>query len=431
MYVVEHPLSPDGLSRVSRPTLSAFVNVGTGPIYGVWQQDGTLDGDWVVVSGTELYRVTPAGVDTLLGEIPGAELCQFAGNRDRVLIVRDGIAYRTDGATVDEIVMPDDRLVGSVACIDSSFILSELDAQRFYWILPGDDDPDALAFASAERKPDKIVSVNVISDEIWFVGSMGPEVWTPTGDLDDPYQRVSGRVYGDGCVSRDSVAASVYEGYPCLLWATDTGSVVMAQGSLRKVSDPSVEELLKTATNLRAWTFRRSRSDFYVLTADQFTVVLDIAKMQWSRWDSWNEVNWRAHLGAQSGTTLVAGDLTTNILWYLVEGVDDDGAPVIREVSGFVGNNAKPSPCSSLSARVNAGWTDSYTVEPILELRWSDDMGATFSNYVEIPLGLAGEYNKDITIRSLGLIRRPGRIFEFRMSDPVRFRLDYATINEA
>ncbi len=84
----------------------------------------------------------------------------------------------------------------------------------------------------------------------------------------------------------------------------------------------------------------------------------------------------------------------------------------------------------SLAVRVNAGWSPEYGFEPRLEFRWSDDQGATWSNYRSISLGDRGVYDKDTLVRSLGLIRRPGRNFEFRFSDLARFRLDYAAINE-
>ena len=87
-------------------------------------------------------------------------------------------------------------------------------------------------------------------------------------------------------------------------------------------------------------------------------------------------------------------------------------------------------PCYNVNLRVNSGWSPSYTEAPDVELRWSDDGGFTWSAYRRASFGFKGQYDKDITFRSLGNMNRPGREFEVRFSAPVSFRLDYATMNE-
>lgn len=439
MYLTDNPSSPDGVSRVSRPTLSSFITVGDGPIYGIFRQDSTLGGDWLVVSGDALFRVnSTTKVVTEIDSIPGAGYCDFAGTQDKVVIVRDGTAYYTDGVTLGIVLMPDDvppydgfaAPVGSVATINSYFLLSVKDTQRFYWILPGDADPDPLNFASAERLPDSIRSIDILMDEIWFIGSEGPEIWSTTSDPDNPFQRINGRVYNEGCVSRDTVVPCVANNLPALFWVTSTGSVVMGQGSVSKVSSESVEELLKTATNLRAYAFRQNRHDFYILTADEFTLAYDIGRGSWARWDSYGKANWLAHLGIMEGSKVYAGSSTDSSIWLLEEGVSDFGQPVIREVSGFVANPGKSIKCSIIAVKVNAGWSPSYGLKPNLSMRWSEDQGTTWSEYVDISLGDRGQYLTDTIFRSMGLITRPGRNFELRFTDLARFRIDYAVMNE-
>lgn len=438
MYLAENPASPDGLSRVSRPTLNFEVIVGTGPIYGIWQQDGCFAGDWLVVSGTTLYRVNRVTkVVTTIGEVGTVGYCQFAGTSDRAIIVRNGIAYSTDGVALTSIEFPDDipgapavPLIQSVAVINSYFIVTIKGTQRFYWIAPGEVNPDPLNFASAERLPDNIEAVAIVSDEIWFIGSQGPEVWAPTTDVDLPFQRINGRVYSDGTISRDSVVNAVSGSQPCLIWCTPEGSVVMAQGGVRRIANESVEEALKGAINPRAWVFRTNRHDFYVLTTNKFTYVYDITRGEWSRWDTYEQDVWYAHLGLQDRGVPYAGSSVDGKIYRLVEGTDDDGLSVVREVSGLVVNPGKPLQCSSVLAVVNSGWSASYDYEPRLELRWSDDFGATWSEYVYLGLGVKGQYWKSAIFRSLGLIPQGSRIFEFRFAEKARFRIDYANMNE-
>lgn len=439
MYIVENPSSPDGMTRVSRPTLTTKKIIGVGPIKAMFRQDGCLNGDWFVVSGSELYRVNRTTLShTKVGDLPGTGFCQFAGTSDRILVVRRDTLYSTDGASLTTVNLPDDipgyedttPSVKSVATINGYFLLTITNTQRFYWIAPGEVDPDPLSFASAERLPDNIEAVATSSDEIWFIGSQGPEVWSPATDIDLPFQRINGRVYSDGTAYRDTVVQTVFNNLPCLVWVTTEGSVVIAQGGVKRISTDSVEEGIRRSSDFRAWSFRVNRHDFYILTSNNFTYVLDLTRGDWVRWDTYDKEYWLAHLGFQIGTAVYAGSSESNIIYLLEEGTDDDGLSVVREISGIVHNNGKPVQCASVAIKVNAGWSDSYDYEPKVELRWSDDQGVTWSEYDYIGLGTKGQYNTDTIFRSMGLIDRPSRVFEFRFAEKARFRIDYASMNE-
>ena len=431
MYITENGYSPDQKARMTRPTMDLFKEISINPIYGIWYQNGTLSNDWFIVSGETLYRVNHDTFDlTELGQIPGTKPCLFAGTTDRIIIVRNSVAYSTDGVTVVPITMPDSRPVGSVSTIDGVFILGQEDAQRFYWIFPGEVNPDPLSFASAERTPDSVRSINVISDEIWFLGATGVEVWQTTGNVDAPYQRISGRVYSEGCVDPATACTSSFNGYPALLWVTEKRAVMLAQGNPTRISTKAVEDALKTSSNFRAWAFRWNQHDFYAVTTDEQTLVYDLKSQVWAKWDSFGFPFWRAHLGIQINENVYAADAQYGIVWQFNDGYSDNGEPIVREVSGFVLSQTTFQDCSSVNVRINAGWPPTYTNTPSLEMRWSDDYGFSWSNFFPQQMGQKGAYEYDVTYRSLGSFQRPGREFEFRFSDLAKFRIDYATMNE-
>lgn len=430
MYVVPNPNLPDGASRVSRPTLKLATTVGTGPIYQVWQQNNVLSGNIMVVSGTQLYKMTTGLIKTLIGSLPGTDIPQFAGLETRLWVIRNGLLYYTDGTTITNLAVPDFQLVQSIATINGYIVFSIKNSQKFYWIEPGAIVINALNFASAERIPDGIQSVQVVGDEVWFLGVSGPEVWAPTGDPDPPFLRVSGRVYKEGCFNQDCVLSTAVDGLPALLWVTDTKAVVRSQGAPQKISNESVEEILKTSDTISVWGFRYNRHDFMLINSPLFTLVYDITMNLWMKWDTYLLNYWLPQSGAQVNSTVYCGDVASSNIYTLEEGVDDNSLPVVREVSGFLGNFGKPIPCKEVVAYVNSGWSPSYTIEPMLELRWSDDLGSNWSDYVSSSLGQRGDYQRSVCFRSLGLIQDPGRIFEFRISDPVRFRIDYVMMNE-
>ena len=431
MYLVDSPFSPDGISRVSRPTLTNYLTVGSGPILGMFHQQGSLDSYTFIVSGNELYKSRSTEDATFVGLIPGTGYCKFAAGSDRLLILRDGACYSTDGTSVSSVTMPDKEDVGSIAYIDSFFFLSVKDSQKFYWIQPGQTFPDPLDFASAERFPDNIVSINIVADEIWIIGNSSIEVWVASNDPDAPFQRVSGRSYSYGAATNDTMVSMTYNGFPCLIWVTDKLTVAMAQGSPTRISNDSVDEILRSSSDFRAWGFEFNRHSFYILTCKDGTFAFDLAKQTWSRWSSYNEVYWRAHLGIQDDSTCFAGDSKTNQVWKLEDGESDGDDPIIRSVSGIVISPASYLPCTRVNVMMNAGWTGMYGPSAVLELRWSDDLGLTWTDYFPAKIGELGQYGTTVSYTGLGTIVRPGRMFQFRFSDKARFRLDYATMNEA
>jgi hypothetical protein len=431
MFVTDNRYSPDKLSRLSRPVLTLQKTVGNLPVYGFWYQEGSLDNNWLVVIGEELYKIDSSTfTETLIGNLPGTDYCTFAGTGDRVLIVRNSVAYSTDGNTVTTISMPDSRPVSCVATIDGYFILGQEGSQRYYWIAPGETNPDALSFASAERTPDAISAINILFDEVWFLGKSGTEVWQTTGDADAPYQRIAGRVYSDGCISPATACTTSFNGAPCLIWVTEKKAVMLAQGNPTKISTKSVEEELRGSSEFRAWTFRYNLHDFYVLTTDKATVVFDLTKQTWAKWDSYSFNTWRAHLGIQVDEYTYAGDSETGTIWKVEDGYSDAGQPVVREVSGFMLETGSGLDCASVNLRMNVGWPPTYTATPVIEMRFSDDYGFSWSNYIPANMGQKGKYEYDVTWRSLGKYSRPGREFEFRFSEEAKFRIDYATMNE-
>lgn len=429
-YAIANETTPNGLSWVSRPTLGEYATVGLGPISGIWRQDATFDGDILVISGEELYRIDSSGTPTLVGEIPGSGNPQFAGTSNRVIIVRDGVAYSTDGTVITQVVMPDDVLVGSVATINGYFILSVLNDQIYYWIAPGETDPDGLSFSSAERIPDFIVSVQILQDEVWFLGTAGPEVCQTTDDPDAPFIRITGRVYNEGCRNKDTVCPASFNNLPCLIWVTPTGSIVMAQGSVAKISRETEEELVRNSTNLRAWTFRHNKHDFYILSDPSFTLVYDLQTQRWFRWESYMQDYWFATIGTQNQSLAYCTGPEDNKIYILENGYSDVGVQVERRIAGIIQNPSKPYLCYNILVKANVGWSPEYDIEPTLELRWSDDGGTTWTNWVQKSLGNRGEYTTTTVFRSLGLIRESGRVIEYRFTDFARFRLDYSLINE-
>ena len=282
----------DQLARLQRPGLSPLGTIGTGPINAVWRQGGTFGGDYLVVSGAVLYRVTANGAASIIGAVPPGR-AQIVASDERAIVVIGDIAYSTDGATLTPVNMPKNESVTSVAFISGFFVLVVAQSQRYYWLAPGEVNPDGLSFAEAERSPDAIVTAMVVGDAVWFLGTESEEVWQLTGDINAPFQRVNGLVYKNGCVARDAAVEIDVQ----LIWVAADFQVMSGRGAPVALSTPGIVEHLRRANPLtfHAWAFKLDSHIFYVLTTEFDTFAVDLSTKVWSRFSTFQHETWRAH----------------------------------------------------------------------------------------------------------------------------------------
>lgn len=418
----------DGVSHVQRPGLSLFATVGDGPIRGVARQAGTFDGDFVVVSDEELYRVDDQGVETLVGDIPGSLRTTFAATSARAIIVSDTVAYSTNGSSVTPVVMPDGRPAGSVAQLNGYFIIPEYGSARFYWIEPGQVDPDGLSFATTESTPGDIVIVVRVGDELWFLKEEGAEVWVPTGDADLPFQRVPGRNYDKGCRNGDTAVRFDNT----LVWVGNDAVVYRAENSPIRISDNALEEQIRKSepSTLRAWQFAIDGHALYCLTTGEGTYVYDASSQQWSEFRSYERNYWRAHVGDEGETFTVCGDAESGALWRIDPEVsNDDGKPLERILTGGITVMIGPDRCDTLSLYVTTGTAPDPNNYPKVRIRWSDDL-QTYTDWEDVDIGRQGQYGRPVQLTRLGAMYYPGRLFEFSITDDVVATISAASYNE-
>lgn len=419
----------DGISHIQRPGLVRFSDIGDGPIRGVFRQAGTFSGDFLGLSGDELYRVDDAGASTLIGSVPGSLRASFAATAARAIVVSDGTAYSTNGTIITTVAMPDGRLVGSVAQLNGYFILPELGSARFYWTEPGQVDPDGLSFATTESTPGFIMKVERVGDELWFFKEEGIEVWVPTGDADLPFQRTPGRNFDKGCRNGDSVVRFDNS----VAWVGNDGLVYRADTSPIRMSDHSIEEQVRKSStdSLRAWSFAFDGHTLYCLTMTAGTFAYDASSQQWSEFQSYEREAWRAHVGDEGETFTVAGDDELGRLYRLdAEIANDDGDPLVRALGGGVTVAVSPTRCDTLSLYVTTGTTSDPNLFPKLRVRWSDDL-QTWGDWEDVSIGRQGQYGIPVQLTRLGAMFYPGRLFEFSITDDCRVSILSASYNEA
>jgi hypothetical protein len=200
-------------------------------------------------------------------------------------------------------------------------------------------------------------------------------------------------------------------------------AALVTSGSTIRVTDSSVLALVKGRTDnrkARAWTFSLDGHHFYVLRAgEDATLIYDLTTNQWSEWVSGSRpTTWRA----QSGTNWI-GMLNTYVFANsnVVAGDDTFGVQFSRTATTFIPKGMRET------ERLGAVYLTASVGNPqvtgaTITLRTSDDAGNTWQDHGTIT-ATEGEYSQEFVWRSLGLIKQPGKLFEF-VDNGASVRLD-------
>lgn len=410
MYLEEDKsgISPDKTLRVQRPGLTRIDNY-PGLIRGTHFRTST--GERLVVSGDSLYSgVSPRGA------ITGADAVAMVSTPFTSVIAAGGLAYLYN-TTVAPLALPGDApSAGYVQDVDqlNAYAIVLLPNGRFYWLVPGEMAIDPLNFATAESLPDKAVAVRRLGDEFWIFGTQNIEVWQPTGDLDAPFQRASGRNFERGCLARDTVRRFDNT----LVWVGDDYQVYRASSVPQVISDPGISERIRKATGpCSAWTFAMDGHSFYVLTVPGHGRYAFDASTQ-----AWSEFTWPAWVGYQESGEIIAGSAADGRLWRVdAEALTDDGAVFERTVTATIPILGKPPRNDSVSIGIGC------SADTTIRLRCKDGQDEYPSYYEDIEVRAPFDVG---TLYRLGQPDQPYRTIEISCIEPVRLRIAGMTANE-
>lgn len=430
----------NGLALVGRAGLETFATAGTGPIRGVYQKSGLFGGDALVLSAQTLYRVSDSAVVTAAtGSIPGTGRVSIAagpnsdGDSEARIANGDGV-YLFDGTTVAAEDFPDDAGVTGLDYIRGFWIAIRADTQQLYSRVPGDVAWDPITFTSAEYEPDQAVAVTHLGDTLLVFGETTVEPFALTGTAANPIEPFGGSAQDVGTRNRDTVVR-----FADAVFAVGDDCAVYKFTPQRKViSDNGISERIRktAASDLRAWGFVQDQHAFYVLTLSDETWVYDDSNPGWARWNSNGYNFFRGHLGTDvTGRVLAADALpASGQLWRLnPEKLTDAGDEVERIVTGFLELKGGQLLCNNvtINCAVGYGLQTGQGLDPRVGMRYSDDGGRTWTEWLWRSLGAVGQYDTEVRWNGLATIRAPGRHFQWKVTDPVHVRISDARMNEA
>lgn len=241
---------------------------------------GTLANPWLVnLTGTSLIALTNLGnavsatgnpgtdYSTALAANPDAQMVSVEANTLYVrantagimgnglaTLITSGTGLSWGGATMAGGGSPSVlgvQVPGDLGAVDVCFVSSYVVVipvqggdfnGRFYWIEPGETTINALDFATAETVPDPVFNVVAFNDQFWLPGSNSTEVWYFTGNINAPVQRLQGVTF-----ARGTWAGTALQVKESMIIVDSDGGVFQISGGLARISNPSIEERIRTA----------------------------------------------------------------------------------------------------------------------------------------------------------------------------------------
>lgn len=399
-----------------RPALVKQSVIGTGPINGVFQQQGSLNGAVIAVSGTTAYNGA-----TALGALDNTGLVQIVAADNGVLFATGSKLWRTDGTTLSSIAFPDDNNVSSIAYLGGYALASQAGSRHFYFTLDA-TTWDGLDYLSAEQSTEFVVGMSVLLDQLIVFCDRHTELFYLTGDSDAPLQRVQGRVFDKGARSRDTIVRLDNT----VFWVGHDNVVYRAENTPIRVSDHGIEERLAASSSVSAWAYPWNGHLFYVLQMDDFTCAYDVATKQFHELASLSLSRWRGRVGLLTDSGILVGDDQSGQLWSMADGLYSEGAtPIIREFTAIISSGGF---LDAVTLDCSLGMTDA---EGLIEVRSSRDKGMTWASWRQCGLGSKGQNRKRIGFKRFGLIDQEGMILSFRVTDAVPSRISRITANES
>jgi len=424
MFLEATPTADNGVVLLSRAGLLGSATVGIGPIEGVFWQDGVFAGDVFAVSGGKLYR---AG--RLLGTINGGGPVSFAASDLELLVTAGGSVYSYNGTDLVAVAFPDNARVAAVAFLGGLFIYVRAGSGKWYWsaVLNG-RKVDALSFASAEFSPDSLLDAVVIGETLWLLGQTTIEPWALSGNPELPFSRIDQRLFRKGVAG----TGCAWDLDNAMFWIGADRIVYRAADVAQRISDHGIEERLQSSSSVSAFVFVTEGHSFFCVRLDAATFAYDAATGQWCEFATFSRANFRARCAATNGARVLLGDDASGTLWEL-SGYQDAGAVLERRFTAAFPIKGGAVRVTRLNVEVAVGWTDLLAGQgssPVIEMRCSDDAGATFGDWEAESLGAQGSYRAQPEWRALGMFDAPGFLAEFRVTDPVDLRLSAVRVNE-
>jgi hypothetical protein len=379
----------------------------------------TFNGVLHAVIDDSLLRIDSAGNSAVLGSLAsGAGPVDFEQTLTQLVFTDGYELYVWDGLTLTTTA---NWTAGArIAFVDQRIVGIQRASQRFQWTGLGDArSAAALDFASAEGAPDGLVSILATQRELLLLGEYTGEVWYSSGGT-SVFQRAQSEFLQVGCVA--AFSAQMVGDTPIWLARDRRGQAQVVAGRGQRISTRAIEERFedRDLARARAYSYSDGGQHFYCLNV----VGIDTTLVYDTTFQQWHE---RAELvnGEYQPWRPTCHAFAYGRHYFGTE--DGSIYELDRDANTFAGDTKcrdRIAPVISEPSRKRLRFP---SVEVVCEkaaakkilLRWSDDNGATWSNWHEASNGDIGKYSQRVRWNRTGSAF--DRVYQMRMTDDAPF----------
>lgn len=394
------------------------------------------NGDLFAVVGSTVYFVTAAWafialgtITTSVGPVSMADNGQDAGN-DLVLVDGSVNGYEINMTTkvMSTIVDGTGLFQGAnvVQYLQTFFLFNVRDTNQWITSLSNSVSFNALDIAAKSSYPDPISNIGIRQREVWLIGTQTTEPWYLAGGADFAFGAMPSTFVPHGCLARFSVAFADI----ALFWLARNaqGDAIVVKSdnyAVKRISNHAIESMIQSLSDISdavGQVYQVKGHTFYVLNfpTGDLTLAFDMATEQWHQL-AWTDENGilhrdRALFYANAHGKIVGQDWETGYLYHIdPETYTDEGDPItfIRGWPHVLGEMKRMTHWNVV-VDIDPGNIQDPTVDPQLNLRYSDTRGHSWSNWIATSMGSTGQYDKSPQFTNLGMAR--DRVYELMWS---------------
>lgn len=406
-----------------------------------------INGRVYIAHGGKLWQMFETSAIESLGEVTNDAETTISGNNGSVCIVAGDSYYVWGGSTLSQPTAGAFSDFGSVTFFGQRTILTERGGRRVQWSDVADPSTlDALNFATTEARDDNNLRAMPFGGELWIFKEASIERW---GQQTDGPAAISGAVHDVGLKGYNLLTKIQNGGF--FVGSDNKAYLCAPGGQLKPVSTVAVETSISFEEPQACFYYQDEGHEFCVITFQNRPAwVFDLGMGEWHERAEGRNGAWRVAGCVEAYGHFFVGNLTGGI-YKLTRNNADVGGPLYRtmvsrnfqrdgqrfrvsrlQFNGSVGKWQKDATLDQSPDALKAGTGEALQagegaalkagdVTPAdtykCLMRFSQDRAKTFGSYKEKSLGARGEYETQITKRSIGQFRN--FVVELSCAEPV------------
>lgn len=408
------------------PGIRTFLEPGN-TIRGAAIVDGTL----VILAGTTVYSVSPIGITTTLGTIPGIDQTATASGVGEAVFLADGDAYVVDSISVTQVTDPDYLPSTQVVWSDGYFLFLAEDRVQASAL----NDPfviDALAYDSLTWATEQPIAIITSGRDLIHFMPEAIAIGYNKGTSPYPFALAPDGFVELGCAASRSPAKLDNT----VFWFANDRTVRSLRGTTPvRISNEPLEQLFaefETIDDAFGMAITDSGCFSYILSfpAEGRTFEYNIATELWNERQTYGQNHWdvRGYIKAYGKhflwreDTLGVLDPTCYTEFGNPQVVTLTSAPI------FDGVNWVHFDRCELDLDPGNGIAVGQGSDPLVVLRYSDDGGNTWSADFHRSVGKLGQKRQRTIFTRHG--RSRNRVYQLAYSEPTFFAFYGAYLNE-